>query len=275
MNAANTLAREQSLLCDALFGNGLLPPDAGLDMTPGLSTLQARGWQAYRANAEALANRALAAAYPVMAELMGEESFAPMAALFWRLHPPVRGDMAQWGDGLPDFLDAAPQLADEPFLGDVARVEWALHGAATAADTHADLPSLALLAGDDADSAGLTLSAGAMVLASDWPVAAIIAAHQLSGASKTEALAQLAGRLKSGHGEHVLVWRQGLRPCVRAIGAVEYALVSSLLAGQALEAALDSAVQSDAAPFEFSVWLANAVHTGLVTGANIISRQEA
>ncbi len=276
MSAPNALAlaREQSLICEALFGNGRFPGDAGLDSTPGLLNLQARGWQAYRANAEALAGRALAAAYPVLAELMGEESFAPLAAWFWRQQPPERGDMAQWGGGLADFLDTAPQLVDEPFLGDVARVEWALHLAATAADANADLPSLALLGGDNAGDAGLVLSAGALVLASDWPVAAIIAAHRLHGPAKTDALAQLAGRLTPGHGEHVLVWRRGLKPCVRAISAAEHALVSGLLNGRTLETALDMAVQANNAVFDVSVWLADAVHTGLVTGAKIISRQE-
>lgn len=270
MNAANALAHEQSLWLDALFGSRVRPTGAGFDNTPALARAQARGWQAYCANSEALACRALAAAYPVLAELMGEENFAPMAAWFWRQQPPQRGDIAQWGAGLPDFLDAAPQLADEPFLGDVARVEWALHCAATAADVNPNLPSLALLAED----AGLVLGGGAVVLASNWPVAAIIAAHGLQEPGKTEALAQLVERLVPGHGEFVLVWRQGFKPCIRAISAEEYALLASLLQGDALEAALDSAMHAGDTAFDFSAWLATAVHSGLVTGAKTISKPE-
>ena len=37
--------------------------------------------------------------------------------------PPLQGDVATWGVGLPDFIAAGQQLADEPYLADVARLE--------------------------------------------------------------------------------------------------------------------------------------------------------
>ena len=165
---STSLAREQSLLLQALFGGG-----QNKDLRDCLHQHQAqRGLQAYQANGLALAERALTAAYPVVAQLIGGESFDPLAHHFWRQHPPVRGDMAEWGAELADFLEAAPQLADEPFLGDVARVEWALHRAATAADAVPDLSSFALLA--ESGSATLVLSAGVFVLESRYPVVSLV-----------------------------------------------------------------------------------------------------
>ncbi len=275
MNAPGALAREQALLLDALFGDGPLPDAAGLDSSPALQSLQARGWQAYRATGEALASRALTAAYPVLAELIGDDSFAPLAAWFWRMQPPARGDIAQWGGGLPDFLDAAPQLADEPFLGDVARVEWALHRAATAPDAVTDVASLALLAGDAPGRATLALSGGVALLASDWPVVSIVQAHLLSGDEKTQALTQVAALLQAGTGETALVWRQGFRPQVRLVCPAEHALLSALLPGLPLEDALNEALEIAPATgpdsFDFSAWLGQAMQTGLVTGAKHIN----
>ena len=94
-----------------------------------------RGLQAYRANGSELAARVLTAAYPTIQGELGEESFAQLAKHLWRPQPPVRGDLAQWGGGLADFLRGQPDLmANEPHLPEVAELDWALHTAAYAAD---------------------------------------------------------------------------------------------------------------------------------------------
>lgn len=267
---APDLAHEQSLLLAALFGEIGDPKHT----FKGVGLNSQRGLQALRANGEALALRALTAAYPVTAELIGSESFEPLASYFWKQQPPQRGDIAQWGGGLPDFLDAAPQLADEPFLGDVARIEWLLHCAATAADAVADVASLALLAGDAPGQPTLVLSDGAALVASDWPVVSIIHAHLLYGDEKAQALTRAGGLLKRGTGERALVWRQGFKPQLRLVSAAEYALLSALLSGLPLERALNegfAAPPDDAqGPFDFSAWLGQSVQTGLFTGAKYI-----
>ncbi|MES2282356.1 MAG: putative DNA-binding domain-containing protein [Pseudomonadota bacterium] len=269
------LAHEQSLLLAALFGEA---GDLG-NTFKGVGLNPQRGLQALRANGEGLALRALTAAYPVTAELIGSESFEPLASYFWKQQPPQRGDIAQWGGGLPDFLDAAPQLAHEPFLGDVARIEWLLHCAATAADAIADVASLALLAGDAPGQPTLVLSDGAALLASDWPVVSIFHAHLLYGDEKAQALTRVGGLLQRGTGERALVWRQGFKPQLRLVSAAEYALLSALLSGMPLEDALkqvfELAPSPDEIPFDFSTWLGQAVQTGLVTGAiNIDNNKE-
>lgn len=78
--SASSVALEQSLLLAALFGEGghgdghaTVPPC--LKKTAAHGHLPLRGLQAYRANARALAGRVLTAAYPVTAELLGEESW--------------------------------------------------------------------------------------------------------------------------------------------------------------------------------------------------------
>jgi hypothetical protein len=265
------LLHDQSLLLQSLFAGGdsahLL---ARLQGGGKRAALANRGLEAYRANAGALAERALGAAYPVLAQLMGDESFAPLARYFWQHAPPQRGDVAQWGAALPDYLDASPQLVSEPFLGDVARVEWALHAAATAQDATLDAASFALLASGDPEQTTLSLSDGTTTLASAYPVVSIVHAH-LHG---EPTLAQAAALLGDGVGEHALVWRRGFKPDVRLATAAEHALVSALQAGLSLDAALTNAcaLESDgnATAFDFNSWLAQAVQTGLVTGAHLL-----
>lgn len=248
------LAREQSILLQALAGHA--SSDLNAPFNP-------RGLQVYQANRAVLAERTLASTYPVICQLIGLESFDPLARHYWQQHPPYRGDMGQWGAHLPEFLEAAVQLAGEPFLADVARIEWALHRAASALDAVLDAASFALLFGEDnARSVGLALSPGTVTLASRFPVASIINAH-LAGEPTLDKVAAL---LSQGQAEHALVWRQGLKPKVRSISAGEYSLINALANGLALDAALDQ-VSSSHPDFDFNAWLAQAVQTGLVTGA--------
>jgi Putative DNA-binding domain len=219
-----------------------------------------RGLQVYQANRAVLAERTLASTYPVIAQLIGAESFEPLARHFWQQHPPQRGDMGQWGEHLADFLEAAPQLADEPFLGDVARLEWALHCAAGAQDVVLDAPSFALLS-DDAP-VSLAFSPGTCILLSAYPVVSLINAHL----SNQPTLDEAADLLRQGQGELALVWRHGYKPMVRELDPAEYRFINALQKGAALEAALDTASGSEPA-FDFNAWLGQAVQRGLITGA--------
>ena len=248
-----TLALEQSLLLDALAGQ---QSASHLAFNP-------RGLQVYQANRAVLAERTLASTYPVTSQLIGVESFEPLSRHFWRQYPPERGDMVQWGAQLAEFLDAAPQLADEPFLGDVARTEWALHCAATAPDAVLDAASFALLSeAGDTQRVSLVLSPGTWMLSSAYPVASIINAHLLGQPTMGEA----ADLLRQGHGEQALVWRHGFKPKVRTLIQAEYSLITALNQGLALETALYQAMAIEPA-FDFNAWLSAAVQTGLITGA--------
>lgn len=279
MNAMTRLAQEQQALLCAVMGaelgagaddtfRALLP--AGAPDGP----LARRGLLAYRSHGLALARRALGAAYPVIAQLMGEENFAALAQQLWREQPPTCGDMACWGHGLADFLAAASQLAGEPFLPDVARVEWALHRIAVATDASPDPQSFARLSEAGSAEPALTLSPGVWLLASAYPVASLVHAHLPGAPDREPALAHAAALLQAGAGEHALVWRQGFRPRVRHSSAAEHALVSGLQSGQSLERALarvsNSGNSIDSNAFDFSDWLARAVQTGLVTGARLL-----
>ncbi len=266
-----SLAHEQQQLLRALLGDrdasGLMPHLRARN--PAESALAKRGLRAYQSHGLALAERALAAAYPVMSQLVGADNVAPMARQFWRQHPPARGDMACWGGELPAFIAAAPQLAGEPFLADVARVEWALHQAATAADAAADLPSIALLASHEPDALTLRLSPGAALVSSAFPVASLVNAH-LHAQGEPD-LTHAGKLLRDCIGEHALVWRHGFKPRVEAISGAEAGLIHALLQGLSLEKALAATTQSSADVFDFNDWLLRAVQTSLVTGARVLS----
>ena len=262
MNPTEKEALRQQMLLRALLG----------DARPGVvqGWLQPRrvqrGLAAYQAHAGALAERALAAAFPVLQQLLGEDSFAKMARHFWREQPPTDGDLACWGAGLPAFLATVPTLADEPYLPDTARLEWAWHRVQSAADapadTAADAPAddavqgpagLALLGTQEPEHLQLHLPPGSAVLFSAWPVFSLWQAHRSTAEDRFDAV-RLA--LAEGRGEQGLVTRQGWVPQVQALPAAEARFTAALLAGRSLAQALDDAEQETGdAGFDFQAWL--------------------
>lgn len=259
----STLASRQQALLDALFA---WPSDAA---TNNMALYTCNAWpiglKVYQTNGHALAERALQAAYPALAQLLGQESLCALARVFWHAHPPVRGDLAQWGAGLADFVRASEQLGAEPYLADVAAVEWALHRSASAANQVADAASFALLTQRDPGALQLRLAPGCAVVQSRWPVASIVAAHLDRRPGHPPDLREAGRRLRAGVAEAAVVWRAGLQPRMRAALAGEAAFVGALLDGLGLGAALDAAPVLD-----FKAWLALAAQTHLVLGARVL-----
>lgn len=98
---APSLAQQQHALLRALRGRpGATAADAAatplLDLLDARHPQTARGLAAYRANGHALAERALSAAYPVVAALIGRDNFAPWRATCGSA---IRRNAATWRNG--------------------------------------------------------------------------------------------------------------------------------------------------------------------------------
>lgn len=267
---ASDLEKRQQALLTALFahpGDGAaFPLDLATD-----TTQTHRGWMAYRANGHAMAERTLGAAYPVVAALLGADNFALLARDLWHRHPPIHGDLARWGEALPRWLAGCDTLADVPYLADVARVEWALHDAATWADATADMASFARLSSEDPAGLTLALAPGTSLIDSDFPVVDLITAHR----NEEPEFSEVGAMLRSGVKQTALIWRQGLRPRLAPCPPVEQVLLRALMERRDLVSALNATSTAEPASgsrfdldFDFSVWLTGAVTDGLVIGTH-------
>ncbi|MBT0570094.1 putative DNA-binding domain-containing protein [Curvibacter sp. CHRR-16] len=241
------------------------------------STLS-RAMLVYQSNMLALAKSSLRSAYPVVSAILGGQSMDALACAHWLQSPPLRGDVHQWGDGLAAFMQAQPQLAQCPWLPDVARCEWALHRLAFAGDGQAQLQTLQCLLEHDPDTLHISLSTGWQVQNSPWPVHDIIQTHwQLPLGGAQEAGTAAADAAEQALALHalwdrvqaacicaeepcaVLLWRNGYKPQLRACLAGEAAFLQALGQGLSLHQALEC---SPALAFE--QWLPMAVQTGLL-----------
>jgi hypothetical protein len=253
----DTEARRQQALLAALWATAA-PPHA-LPALQESGPRAARGWSAYRANAQALAERALAAAFPTVHAMLGGQSFQLVARDFWRACPPQRGDMGEWGAEFPAWLQSQPDLDEWPYLGDGARLDLALHHCERAGDAMLDAGSLSLLEQIDPDQLRLELMPGTAAWASRWPIATIHAAHlQADAESAQAAFADVRQALTAQRGESVLVARSAWRARVHSIDEATLAWTQMLLARAPLGTALEHAGEG----FDFAAWLATALRHG-------------
>lgn len=256
--AAQREALRQQLLLRALWRDS--PPQAPDDalqawLQQPREGAAVQGLAAYRANAAAIAERALVGAFPTVAALVGEQSFAALARDCWQQHPPVCGDLGEWGAGLPELIAANPVLASEAYLADSTRLDWLVHLASRAADGPGDAPALEALAQYPPEALQLKLRPGCAVLASDWPVVAVWQAHQTRPEPGDDRFAAVREAFAAARAETAFVRRDGLAVRVDALAADAAAFTAAVLRGASLAAALDAAGEQ----FAFDQWLVQAL----------------
>ena len=135
-----------------------------------------RRFAVYRNNVRHSLGRALAARFPVVEALVGAEFFTAMAGVFMTKAPPASPVLQAWGAALPGFIDAFPPVAHLPWLGDVARLEWARGVAVHAADAApASADALAL---PEPEALRPVLHPSVALWQSSYPALSIWQAHQ-------------------------------------------------------------------------------------------------
>ena len=121
----------------------------------------------------------LRATYPVVHRLVGAGFFRYAAHEFITTRPPAGPCLAEYGEGFGEFLDVFPPCNTLAYLGDVARLEWAIDRAGRATDT-VPLTVVALRSLDSPDLERLTarFDPSLALLSSAWPIDTIWRANQ-------------------------------------------------------------------------------------------------
>lgn len=212
----------------------------------------------YRGNLHAHWTRALASAYPVLRQLVGDEFFEALARVYGRAHPAVDPDLNRFGAALPDFLAGFAPAADHPYLPDVARLEWCVHEAWYAPAADAAPAAFAGLAPEAFEAARAVLHPSLRLQASPWATVALWRAHQAGGQDFPDDL--------RAH-THALVLRPRFDVVVEVIGAAEHAALACLARGDTFGAALDAAFDVDG-DFDVAAHLRRWLDGGMVVGVD-------
>jgi hypothetical protein len=194
----------------------------------------ARRFAIYRNNVHASLSAALAARFPVVKRLVGEDFFRAMALVFVERHPPRSPVLSAYGAAFPSFLDRFDQAAALPYVGDVARLEWARAVAYHAADDlPLDISTLSSMSPERLHDAILTFHPGAYVMLSDYPIVSIWRTN-----AHDRVVCEIGPELPA---EAALVSRPALDVLVTPLPLGAARLIARLAAGETLGAAAQAA----------------------------------
>ena len=195
----------------------------------------------YRHHVFTTLTAALGATYPVTCRLVDRRFFAYAADGYIRANPPAGPCLFEYGAAFPDFLAEFPACADQRFLPDVARLEWAMNAALHAEDAHPfNAERLAAVPPGDVPRLVFRFDPSVSLLASPWPVDQVWRAHQ--DAAMVEAPVDLGAA-----GALLEVRRLDGDVVMRRLHPAEHALRHALWRGGTLEAAARAAIDRDAA----------------------------
>lgn len=163
-----SLGATQAAFARALHDPTEPPPEAIARRT---SAPPVRRFNVYRNTVYAGLTGAIAARYPVVQRLLGEELFQAVARLFAIEQPPSSPVLLEYGEGFAAFLAELELIDDMPHLVDVARLEWLMHASRHAADaTPIDTQALAAVEPERAIDLVFTFAPSSFLLRSEHAV---------------------------------------------------------------------------------------------------------
>jgi hypothetical protein len=249
------MLRETQLAFQAALMNDDAPAAASIRAGP-LSA--ARRIEIYRHNVFSTQRGALADLYPITRRIVGAAFFDHLADAFIRVTPSPAGDLNQFGREWSAYLAAHKDVAELPYLPDVARLEWHWHGAFHAADAAAfDVARLASVPAEQHGALRFQCNPATVLMTSRFPLFNIWQVNQPDYAGEMTIDWEVPG-------DHLVISREGVECTLRVVAPAEYAFLQALLAGEPLEAAADAGFAGDD-EFDLQSTLIEAIRSQLIT----------
>ncbi|MEM5428110.1 DNA-binding domain-containing protein [Cupriavidus oxalaticus] len=196
------------------------------------------GFQVYRNTVLKACVDALAANYPAVVRLVGEDWFRSAALIHARAEPPRSVCLIEYGAGFADFLRTFPPAAELPYLADVARLDRLWTESHLAADDEAlDAGAFSTLAGETLLHARLRPRAS---LRWHW-----CGAHPAFSIWQANRTVQVPAEDMDWVGEGALLVRMSGSVCWQAAGRGMCAFLDACGEGKALQIATESAAMAE------------------------------
>jgi hypothetical protein len=183
---------------------------------------------------------ALAATFPTVRAVVGEEFFQTMARTFVTQDLPRQPVLAEYGASFPAFVADYEAAASLPYLADVGRLDWALNVAfQTSPGACLTAADLAPLPAEEVVDLSLELAAGASLIRSAYPVDRIWRLSQPEASIGTVDLEE--------GGASLLVLRRADDATFAPLDPAEAVFLSAVADGRTLESAVQAGFQIDSA----------------------------
>jgi hypothetical protein len=209
--------------------------DAAEDLVADSAFEPADRLQLYRNNLVISLTEALAAVYPVVQRLVGEDFFRVACREYIPQYPPRQAPLHEFGKEFPGFIKTYRPATSLDYLADVAALEWALHRAYHAADADSlDATKLQQIPEQQHGELRFTLHPAVQLLKSCYPVSRIWQVNQEGFIGD--------GDVSLDEGDVcIAVIRPRLEVLVQAIPRAEWEFLSVLKNGSTLDEAVEAA----------------------------------
>jgi hypothetical protein len=209
------------------------------------------------ADAVASPIEALAARFPVVRRLAGDESFFVTAHRFVASEPPRTCALHQYGDTFPRFLRRRSKSASIEYVADIAELEMVRRKARHAADARPiDARTIASLRAERRNRVRVILHPSVFLVTSRFPIVTIWRNHQCDGEIPM---------IDRWRAELALVARPFLDVEVRCLPLGGHAFISALAEGHTIAAAAATAM-AVAPDFDVAPNLAVLVEANIIVG---------
>jgi hypothetical protein len=211
-------------VCMLIAGNGLAPE---------------RRLAVYRNNAREGFLSTLAAGFPILARLGGEDWFRQTGCAYMCAHPSRSGNLHHVGERFAGFLRDRFENTEFRYFADVAELEWTYQEVLIAAEEPAlAIDALRSVAPEQYETLAFAVRSAARLVASVFPILEIWKANQL----ESPALVRLAAGPS-----RVLVIRRDDHVELRELSVAEAALIRAFARGETFASAAESMFAEDAA----------------------------
>ncbi len=252
---------QQRFVSDLLSEDGAeLVPLIGNGGDSGVPAAERLG--VYRGNCREGFFSALAAGYPVLQRLTGNDYFRRLVREYQREFPSPSGNLFHAGARLPAYLERRFANSQYEYFGDVARLEWACQEVLAAPD-HAplDVGRLATVSPDQYPRLRFELDRASRLVSSGYPIVRIWEAHQDG---------REPGPIDLGAGgEQAIVQRRARGVSVYRLPRAEYVCLAALSRARPLGAALAEGAAIDR-EFDLSLALRRWAQLGFIVDFSVL-----
>ena len=216
-------------------------------------------YNVYRNNVTVSLIAALAAIFPAVERITGQDFFRAMARFHARECPPTSPLLFEYGRAFPDFIDRYEHAADMPWLSDVARIERLWLDSYHAADAPALSPEALLrIPAEQLGALVFTPHPATRLISSRHPAVTVFAVNRGAGP---------VGRVED-RPEDGLITRLDDEVAVRRLPPGNLVFLQALTAGQTLAAAAASAFAAEPA-FDLSGAIGGMIAAGAFSHAQM------
>ena len=238
------------------FAAAVLGQPAELPIRAATAARAESGLAVHRNNVMSSLTKVVAARFPVVRRLLGEDCFLESVRRFIAAEPPRSPLLLEYGDGFPEFLRRPGDDSCSDHIADIADLENARGKAYHAADAAPLSPqTFAAIPAERLAGLRLTFHPSVSLLQSRFPIVSLWQAEQESGEAA----------LPQGRPEAALIARPMLEVAVWNLPSGGFAFLTALRRGATMAEAAQAAM--DAAPeFDLAVNLSVLIEAGIVTG---------